>query len=82
MPPIGGTTVYILGNIANISYPQKQLAVRIDHECNGSDVFSSDICTCCCPDLVRCIEICIQTAQSGGSGVLFISAKKAELWEN
>jgi GTP cyclohydrolase II len=45
LPPIGGTTVYIIGDVANISDPQKQLAVRVHDECNGSDVFSSDICT-------------------------------------
>jgi GTP cyclohydrolase II len=59
----------------HISDPQKQLAVRVDDEGNGSDEFSSDICTCR-PDLVQGIEICVQTAQSGGSGVIVYLRKQ------
>ena len=51
------------------------MAVRVHDECNGSDVFSSDICTCR-PYLVHGIEICIQTAQSGGSGVIVYFRKE------
>ncbi|WP_293190253.1 MULTISPECIES: hypothetical protein [unclassified Microcoleus] len=68
--------LYIIGNVVHISDPQKQLAVRVDDECKGSDVFSSDICTCCRPDLVQGIEICIQTAQSGSSGVIVYFRKQ------
>ena len=75
LPPIGGTTVYIIGDVANISDPQKQLAVLFHDECNGSDVFSSDICTCR-PYLVYGIEVCIQTAQAGGSGVILYFRKE------
>ncbi len=46
LPPIGGITVYIVGNIADVADPSKKLAVRVYDECNGSDVFGSDICTC------------------------------------
>lgn len=38
------------------------LTVRVHDECNGSDVFGSDICTCK-PYLVYAIEECIRTAQ-------------------
>ena len=75
LPPIGGTTVYIIGDVAHISDPEKQLAVRVHDECNGSDVFGSDICTCR-PYLVHGIEICIQTAQAGGSGVILYFRKE------
>ncbi|MEZ2227704.1 MAG: GTP cyclohydrolase II [Microcoleus sp.] len=75
LPPIGGTTVYIIGDVAHISDPQKQLAVRVHDECNGSDVFGSDICTCR-PYLVHGIEMCIQTAQAGGSGVILYFRKE------
>lgn len=75
LPPIGGTTVYIIGDVANISDRQKQLAVRVHDECNGSDVFGSDICTCR-PYLVYGIEVCIQTAQAGGSGVILYFRKE------
>ncbi|KKY32979.1 putative gtp cyclohydrolase ii [Diaporthe ampelina] len=46
LPPIGGLTVYCFGDPANMSDPNKKLALRIHDECNGSDVFGSDICTC------------------------------------
>lgn len=75
LPPMGGTTVYIIGDVAHISDPQKQLAVLFHHECNGSDVFSSDICTCR-SYLVQGIEVCIQTAQAGGSGVIVYFRKE------
>lgn len=75
LPPIGGTTVYIIGDVANIAAPDKLLAVRVHDECNGSDVFGSDICTCR-PYLVHGIEICIQTAQGGGAGVIVYFRKE------
>ncbi len=75
LPPIGGTTVYIVGDVAAITDPNKPLAVRVHDECNGSDVFGSDICTCR-PYLVHGIEVCIQTAQSGGAGVIVYLRKE------
>lgn len=75
LPPIGGTTVYIIGDAAAITDPDRPLAVRIHDECNGSDVFGSDICTCR-PYLVHGIEVCIQTAQEGGAGVIVYCRKE------
>lgn len=75
LPPIGGTTVYIIGDQAAITDPTKPLAVRVHDECNGSDVFGSDICTCR-PYLVHGIEVCIQTAQEGGAGVIVYCRKE------
>jgi GTP cyclohydrolase II len=75
LPPIGGITVYIVGDIAAITDPSKPLAVRVHDECNGSDVFGSDICTCR-PYLVHGIEVCVQTAQEGGAGVIIYSRKE------
>ena len=46
LPPIGSMSVYIFGDIAHLSDPTKKLTVRTHDECNGSDVFGSDICTC------------------------------------
>jgi GTP cyclohydrolase II len=46
LPPIGGATIYMFGNVQTIADPSKPLAVRVHDECNGSDVFGSDICTC------------------------------------
>ena len=75
LPPIGGLTVYILGDLEAIADPTRPLAVRIHDECNGSDVFGSDICTCR-PYLVHGIEVALQTAQAGGAGVIIYARKE------
>jgi len=75
LPPIGGLTVYIFGDPGAIADPSKPLAVRVHDECNGSDVFGSDICTCR-PYLVHGIEACVQTAQAGGVGVIVYLRKE------
>ena len=75
LPPIGGITVYIVGPVATLTDPTKPLAVRVHDECNGSDVFGSDICTCR-PYLVHGLEVCVQTAQEGGAGVLVYCRKE------
>ena len=75
LPPIGGITVYLIGDVEAITDPNRMLAVRIHDECNGSDVFGSDICTCR-PYLVHGIEACIQTAQAGGAGVIVYFRKE------
>ncbi|MGI2902183.1 GTP cyclohydrolase II [Tolypothrix sp. VBCCA 56010] len=75
LPPIGGLTVYIVGDLEAIADPNKPLAVRVHDECNGSDVFGSDICTCR-PYLVHGIEVCVQTAQEGGAGVIVYCRKE------
>ncbi|ACY16716.1 GTP cyclohydrolase II [Haliangium ochraceum] len=75
LPPIGGMTVYIFGQVdrvADLDYP---LTVRVHDECNGSDVFGSDICTCR-PYLAHGIEECIRTAQGGGGGVIVYFRKE------
>jgi GTP cyclohydrolase II len=64
-----------MGEIDAITDPNKPLAVRIHDECNGSDVFGSDICTCR-PYLVHGIEVAIQTAQVGGAGVIIYARKE------
>ncbi|MBV6621589.1 MAG: GTP cyclohydrolase II [Rivularia sp. (in: Bacteria)] len=75
LPPIGGLTVYIIGDVADITNPEKPVAVRVHDECNGSDVFGSDICTCR-PYLVHGIEVCVKTAQEGGVGVIVYNRKE------
>lgn len=75
LPPIGGETVYIFGDLATIPDLSKELTVRIHDECNGSDVFGSDICTCR-PYLVHGIEECIKTAQRGGCGLIVYNRKE------
>ncbi|KAF9783355.1 GTP cyclohydrolase N terminal-domain-containing protein [Thelephora terrestris] len=75
LPPIGNLTVYIFGNPAFVRDESKELTLRVHDECNGSDVFGSDICTCK-PYLVFAIEECIRTAQRGGVGVVVYFRKE------
>jgi GTP cyclohydrolase II len=69
LPPIGGQTLYIFGDSSLISDPTVPLTARVHDECNGSDVFGSDICTCR-PYLTHAIEECIRSAQNGGTGLI------------
>ena len=75
LPPIGGHTVYIIGDPAALGDPGRQVACRVHDECNGSDVFGSDICTCR-PYLMHGIEACTQMAQQGGVGVVIYNRKE------
>ncbi|HQS30925.1 GTP cyclohydrolase II [Polaromonas sp.] len=75
LPPIGGQTVYIFGNPQDLANPNVELTARVHDECNGSDVFGSDICTCR-PYLTHAIEECIQGAQRGGVGLVSYSRKE------
>jgi GTP cyclohydrolase II len=75
MPPIGGQTLYIFGSPRDLADPSVTLTARVHDECNGSDVFGSDICTCR-PYLTHAIEECIQGAQLGGVGLIAYSRKE------
>jgi len=75
LPPIGGMTLYIFGDPAAIHDPTRPLTCRIHDECNGSDVFGSDICTCR-PYLTHGIEECVRQAQAGGAGLIVYNRKE------
>jgi len=75
LPPIGGTTVYLFGDVSRIADPATPIACRVHDECNGSDVFGSDICTCR-PYLVHGVEVCVETAQQGGVGMVVYNRKE------
>jgi len=75
LPPIGSTTVYFFGDPRGLSNPNKEVTIRVHDECNGSDVFGSDICTCR-PYLVHGIEEAVRTAQKGGSGAIVYYRKE------
>jgi GTP cyclohydrolase II len=75
LPPIGGTTVYLFGDVDKLRHPRTQITCRVHDECNGSDVFGSDICTCR-PYLVHGIEECARGAQSGGLGIIVYNRKE------
>ena len=69
LPPIGGQTAYIFGEPRDLANPDVNLSCRVHDECNGSDVFGSDICTCR-PYLTHAIEECIRGAQPASHGGL------------
>ena len=75
LPPIGGTSVYVFGEVARLGDPATEIACRVHDECNGSDVFGSDLCTCR-PYLVEGIEAGIRTAQRGGVGIVVYTRKE------
>jgi len=75
LPPIGGQTLYVFGDVRALADPAITLTARVHDECNGSDVFGSDICTCR-PYLTHAIEECIQGAQQGGVGLIAYSRKE------
>jgi len=75
LPPIGSSTAYIFGDAEDLANPKKELTCRVHDECNGSDVFGSDICTCR-PYLMYGIEDCVRTAQRGGVGIIVYFRKE------
>jgi len=75
LPPIGGLSAYVFGDPSTLSNPDVPLACRVHDECNGSDVFGSDICTCR-PYLTHGIEKCVEMAQSGGNGLVVYNRKE------
>src|SRR5260221_500359 len=75
LPPIGGMTLYCVGDLKGLNDPKTTIACRVHDECNGSDVFGSDICTCR-PYLAHGVEVCIETAQRGGVGLVIYNRKE------
>jgi GTP cyclohydrolase II len=75
LPPIGGTTVYMFGDVTKLPDHRTRITCRVHDECNGSDVFGSDICTCR-PYLIHGIEECAADAQKGGLGLIVYNRKE------
>jgi GTP cyclohydrolase II len=75
LPPIGSSTAYIFGDANDLANTKVELTCRVHDECNGSDVFGSDICTCR-PYLVYGIEDAARTAQRGGVGIIVYYRKE------
>jgi GTP cyclohydrolase II len=75
LPPIGGATAYVFGDPGKLGDRRFPLACRVHDECNGSDVFGSDICTCR-PYLAHGIEECARQAQQGGAGLIVYNRKE------
>ena len=81
LPNVGGCTVYTFGDIRLIRDNKTEIAVRVHDECNGSDVFGTDICTCR-PYLIFALKSCIQYAQRGGVGIIaYFRKEKRSLGE-
>jgi GTP cyclohydrolase II len=75
LPPIGNISLYVFGDITALWDPSRALTCRVHDECNGSDVFGSDICTCR-PYLTHGIEECVKGAQDGGAGLIVYNRKE------
>jgi GTP cyclohydrolase II len=75
LPPIGGATAYVFGDVQGLAEGRSRLTCRVHDECNGSDVFGSDICTCR-PYLTHGIEECVIAAQKGGVGLIVYNRKE------
>ena len=75
LPPIGGTTCYLFGDVTKLPDHRTQITCRVHDECNGSDVFGSDICTCR-PYLLHGIEECARAGQEGGLGIIIYNRKE------
>jgi len=75
LPPIGGHTAYIFGDPKKLGDRAFRLTCRVHDECNGSDVFGSDICTCR-PYLTHGIEEAIKEAQDDGVGLIVYNRKE------
>ncbi|MEY9357982.1 GTP cyclohydrolase II [Bradyrhizobium yuanmingense] len=75
LPPIGGTTVYLFGDVTKLPDHRTRITCRVHDECNGSDVFGSDICTCR-PYLIHGIEESARGAQQGGLGLVVYNRKE------
>jgi GTP cyclohydrolase II len=75
LPPIGSITAYVIGEVSALADRKSRIACRVHDECNGSDVFGSDICTCR-PYLVHGIEEAVREAQGGGVGLIVYNRKE------
>lgn len=75
LPPLGGCTIYMFGDITKLGKPETETAVRVHDSCCGSDVFGTDICTCR-PYLVFAINACVDCAKRGGVGIVVYFQKE------
>jgi GTP cyclohydrolase II len=65
----------MFGDPTHLGDKRYTLTCRVHDECNGSDVFGSDICTCR-PYLIHGIEESIAQAQAGGTGLIVYNRKE------
>ena len=60
---------------ALLGRPETRIACRVHDECNGSDVFGSDICTCR-PYLAHGVEVCVRDRAARRRGVVVYNRKE------
>lgn len=75
LPPVGGATAYIIGDVRKIHDPSAEVCVRVHDQCTGSDCMGTDICTCR-PYLVYAAQACAEVAQRGGVGIIVYYQKE------
>src|SRR5262249_43767156 len=75
LPLFGASRSTFWGDPAAVADRRYTLTCRVHDECNGSDVFGSDICTCR-PYLIHGIEECVKEAQRGGVGLIVYNRKE------
>jgi GTP cyclohydrolase II len=75
LPPVGGATCFIIGDVRKIHDPSAEICVRVHDQCTGSDAMGTDICTCR-PYLVYAAQAAAECAQRGGVGILVYYQKE------
>src|SRR5262249_41981391 len=75
LPLFGASRSTFYADPAAVADRRYTLTCRVHDECNGSDVFGSDICTCR-PYLTHGIEECVREAQQGGAGLIVYNRKE------
>lgn len=75
LPPVGGCTAYIIGDVRKIHDPSAEIAIRVHDQCTGSDSMGTDICTCR-PYLVYAAQAAAEVAQRGGVGIIVYYQKE------
>jgi GTP cyclohydrolase II len=74
-PPLVATTAYLFGDVSKLPDHRTKITCRVHDECNGSDVFGSDICSCR-PYLLHGVEECARAGQTGGLGIIIYNRKE------
>ncbi len=76
LPPIGGTTIYLFGDVTKLANPRTQITCRVHDECNGLRRIWFGYLHL--PNLIAIhgIEECARSAQSGGLGVIIYNRKE------
>ena len=75
LPPIGGTSVYLIGDPMLLDEPRRELRAGCMTSATGRMCLALTFARCR-PYLAHGIEVCIRMAQSGGLGVVVYNRKE------